>query len=202
MLRSLATLTALALALATSSLHAQAPIRVVGRLEAINGPTICNQRLTHRIECTRVYLVSRAVDLSLWTGRIVDLQGVDRGLLCTVIDVASVQPAGGTLAVSGTPALGSPITFTLDAAGMNINAAFLGNGPLFMPIDLSLGTLFIAPPLYLLGSGVGNGPMQFTLIVPVDPTLLGYEAYVQSLHQAIGPVAPPLFGNPVCFTIR
>jgi hypothetical protein len=71
-----------------------------------------------------------------------------------------------------------------------------------MPFDLSLGTLCIAPPLYLLGSGVGGGPLQFTLVIPVDPTLVGYEAYVQSLHQAIGPVGPPLFGNPVCFTIR
>ncbi|MBK9386832.1 MAG: hypothetical protein IPN34_18615 [Planctomycetes bacterium] len=202
MLRILAALVLLASALAAPSLHAQAPIRIVGRLEAINGPTICNQRLTHRLECTRVYLVSRAVDLSLWTGQVVDLQGVDRGLLCTVIDVTQVQPASGHLAFSGNPTLGSTLTFTLTGPGMSFNAALLGSGPLYMPIDLSLGTLLVAPPIYLLGGGASIGSAQFSVQIPVDPTLSGYEAYVQSIHQTLGPVGPPFLGNAVCFAIR
>jgi hypothetical protein len=202
--RSLLRLLAAALSVAAlaAPLSAQNPLRVVGRLEAVNGPTICNQRLTHRIECTRVYLVSRAIDLTAWTGQIADIQGIDRGLICTVIDVTQIQPAAGTLTVTGTPALGSTLTFTLTGPGMSFNAALLGSGPLFMPFDLSLGTLFIAPPLYVLAAGASSGSAQFSLTLPIDPMLIGYEAFLQSLHQPIGPVGPPLFGNPLCFAIR
>lgn len=193
---------ALLLAALATPLAAQSPLRMVGRLEPVPGPTICNQRLTHRLECTRIYLVSRAVDLNAWNGQIVDLEGVDRGLLCTVIDVTRIQPAAGTLQMTGTPALGNTLLFTLSGPGLSWNAALLGSGPFYLPIDLSLGTLFLAPPLYLLAGGASGGSAQFAVQIPVDPTLIGYEAFLQSVHQTIGPIGPPFLGNPICFAIR
>jgi hypothetical protein len=193
---------ALLLGALATPLAAQSPLRMVGRLEPVPGPTICNQRLTHRLECTRIYLVSRAIDLNAWSGQIVDLEGVDRGLLCTVIDVTRIQPAAGTLQVAGTPVLGGTLSFTLSGPGLSWNGAFLGSGPLFLPIDLSLGTLFVAPPFFLLAGGASGGSAQFAVQIPVDPMLIGYEAFLQSVHQTIGPIGPPFLGNPICFAIR
>jgi hypothetical protein len=69
------------------------------------------------------------------------------------------------------------------------------------PIDLTLGTLLVGFPVYSLGGGLGIGGIQLSANVPVDPLLVGFTAYIQSAHQALGPVGPGFLGNPICFRI-
>src|SRR5688572_29989905 len=119
---------ALLAAASGAPLLAQTTMRVVGRVVPNNGPSICLQRFTHQIECSRIYLVSNSIDLNAWNNQIADIIGTDQGVTCTVLNVTQVQPAAGTLEWSGSPTLGGTITFTLTGPGISFNAAFLGSG--------------------------------------------------------------------------
>lgn len=185
----------------SSLLLAQTPIRVVGELVPNNGPTICGQQLSHRLACSRVYLVSQSVNLNAFNGQIVDLVGIDQGVTCVVLNVSQIQLASGSLSWSGTPTLGSTLTFVLTGPGISYNGVYLSNFAAVIPLDLQTGTLLIAPPLYFLSGSAGGGQSQFSVTIPVDPALIGATPYLQSVHQTIGPVRPPFLGNPICFTV-
>jgi hypothetical protein len=198
----------LACAFFASTLAAQ-NVCVSGEIVPLGGPTLCQQGETHRLEGTSVYLRSSAVNLGSFLGRVVEVEGVDVGLLCRVIDVAQVlDPTPVLLTSCGSPMAGCPVKVVVQGAGLGfaiLGASFGGDfNPLGCgnnPADLH-GTLLLAAPVeVLVASTTGSGRVEVTIPIPASNAVLGLGVLFQGAHMTIGRQGPLRLANRVGVTI-
>lgn len=194
--------TLLALTLVTTGARAQQLVRVTGLLERVSTPVLCTARVTYRFACTDVFPVSSAVSFSQYVGQIITVEGTEAGGgTCRIVNVRTMDPhPAGTLQWSGTPTPGGRIRFTILGPGISAHALFVGTDKGYFPIDLTLGTLLLTPPIYTVDSGTSGGMVTIDVPVPNSPFLVGHTLYLQSLHSTIGPIGPPFLGNSICIT--
>lgn len=200
---------AIVAALIAPALSAQ--VTFTGVIEKATLASFCQEE-SHFLTCTGfspssptgVLLKSSTLDLDKFEGKVTRFRAFPRGVECNIYDVFEAQiPAPATLAVCGNPVPGCPMRLRVGPTGVIGNYfLFLSTQPAFIPLDDTLGTLLIAPPLYFVGAGQTFGPTAaFDFTLPSNPNLSGKSLWYQGVRQDIGPVGPPMLTNAICFTI-
>jgi hypothetical protein len=180
---------------------AAAQVLVSGVVQPVPGPTICMQGETHLLECTGVFLRSSTVNLNSFVGQAVLATGSDIGLTCHVIEVSQVVYASLVLSRAGTPTLGQTVTFTLclySSLSGDVYGIFFSASSGFFPIDLSLGTVLLGPPVFILGGGPNLICADLPVAIPFDPSLVGASFWAQGV---VGAPFLTQLSNAVCLTI-
>ena len=172
-------------------------------------PSFCQEE-THYLTCsfpdpsipTGVLLKSSTLDLDKYVGKHARFTANLVGVECDIYDVTAVQwPPPGTLTWCGAPVPGCPMRFRVGPSGvLGQFWLFAALAPAFQPVDATLGTILLQPPVFLIGQGLTSGaPVDLTL--PTDPAITGLSIFLQGLRQDIGPIGPPSLTNAACFTI-
>lgn len=180
---------------------AQSPVCATGVIEPVGGPSICQQGETHRLAGTRVLLRSSTVNLATHVGQNVRIEGVDIGLLCTVVEVNVVTAPLATLEHCGTPMPGCAVKFKVGPGAIGRWALLASFGQAFQPLgcvgrDFLDGTLLLTLPAVTVGFGMFTGPFgEVVLAIPNVPALSGTTLWLQGARQDIGPVGPVEFTN-------
>lgn len=187
--------------------QAQQPVCVTGRLEAVPGPTICMQGETHLLADTGIFLRPVNSLLTPYEGQVVQVTGVQVGLLCNVMDVLQVQPAPTQLVQCGTPAPGCAMRLTAIGPGIGFAMIAISNSVGFLPFSCNPttgieGTLLLASPAELLAAGpTGTGTLSHNFTVPSNNSLIGVSVVFQGAHATIGPAGPLTITNLESITI-
>ncbi len=196
-------LVALSVALCASFLPAQlaGTVCITGRLEPVQGFTICQQGETHHLADTAVYLKSSTVNMVPFEGQIVHVVGRDIGVTCRVLDVSQITPAAATLTWCGSPSTCCPIKLKLCPGGIGRGVVVAGTTTTFQPVGCGAtgfldGTLLIANsvPIWV---GVLGTCADIPISVPCDNSLVGAAVLFQGARQDIGPIGPLVLTNVV-----
>lgn len=187
---------------------AQTRVCITGRVLPAGGPSICGQLFSHSLDCTNVFLRSQTVNLANFVGQIVRIEGVDVGVTCPIIEVASVGQPFATLEICGSPSPGCQVKLNVRPGAIGqwwlFASFFNGYQPLGCVQSGFLdGTVLLQLPAVGVNSGIFMGPVGSTTIpIPNDPNLIGVRVFFQGVRQDIGPVGPLQLTNTECIQIR
>lgn len=189
--------------LLAQALAAQTNVCVSGTIVPVGGPTICQQGETHRLDGTAIYLRSSTVNLDSVSGRVVEVQGTDIGLLCRVIDVqAVVDPTPVALTWCGSPMIGCPLKVVVQGPGLGFAILAASLTPDFQPLGCGNnpgdvhGTLQLGQPVETIFAGVTtSGSVDTTIAIPLDNALVGLFVWFQGAHMTIGRQGPLRLSN-------
>ena len=95
-----------------------------------------------------------------------------------------IHLGGSDLRLRGTPSLGHDVSFEMHGPPGSTGTLLLSPRPLSPPLTLGVGTLYLDPALLWIvpvGQLAGDGLVTHPFRVPVNPSLVGFSAYVQGL---------------------
>lgn len=184
--------------LALSALAAAQHVTVRGKVEDVSGTAG-----EFTLDCANVSLSSTTVDLNLFVGLQVELQGGWNGSTTTpAVAVADMVEVPRSFEIGGGGKIGSAIkptvTGTPGALAFTMGAVTTS----FVPFG-GFGTILLGTNAFPTGSGTipASGTLELSIQVPDDATLVGVDVFGQgAIVDTVGNSV--LFTNPDCVTLK